>query len=111
MKYNRYDYMLLDALFLMAPFFLTHITYSSSRGIMYSSIHYLKSHPGGSGGGGKSSTQTPFKIMKQFITTLLRICTINVKIESTFLGFSSSQPQLNGEVGNGQDQYLLPYVS
>jgi hypothetical protein len=34
----------------------------------------------------------------------------NVKTETTFLDFSSSQPQLNGEVGNGQDQYLPPYV-
>jgi hypothetical protein len=33
------------------------------------------------------------------------------RTESTFLDFSSSQPQLNEVVGNRQDQYLLPYVS
>jgi hypothetical protein len=42
--------------------------------------------------------------------TILRICNVNVRIETTFHGFSSSQPQSNGQVGWGQDQYLLVYV-
>jgi hypothetical protein len=35
---------------------------------------------------------------------------VNVRTETTFRGFSLFQPQLNGEVGNGQDKYLMPYV-
>jgi hypothetical protein len=54
--------------------------------------------------------RTPYKKIRWLITTLL-IDIISVKTETTFLGFSSSQPQLNGKVGNRQDQYLLQYVS
>jgi hypothetical protein len=32
------------------------------------------------------------------------------RTETTFIGFSLSQPQLNGEVENGQDQYHMSYV-
>jgi hypothetical protein len=70
----------------------------------------LKSHPDDFGEGGKSSMRTPYKKIRWLITTLL-IDIISVKTETTFLGFSSSQPQLNGKVGNRQDQYLLQYVS
>jgi hypothetical protein len=42
---------------------------------------------------------------------IIRICNVNVRTETIFRNFSSSQPQLNGEVGNRQDQYLMPYVS
>jgi hypothetical protein len=41
----------------------------------------------------------------------LLIATINVTTETAFLGYSSSQPQLNGEMDNLQPQYLMPYVS
>jgi hypothetical protein len=34
------------------------------------------------------------------MTTLLRISIVNVKTETTLLGFSLYQPQLNGEVAN-----------
>jgi hypothetical protein len=44
------------------------------------------------------------------MTTLL-IANVNVKTQTTFLDFSLSQSQLNEELGNGQGQYLMPYVS
>jgi hypothetical protein len=40
---------------------------------------------------------------------IIRICNVNVRTETIFRNFSSSQPQLNGEVGNRQDQYLMPH--
>jgi hypothetical protein len=49
--------------------------------------------------------------IKWSMTTILRIWNVNVRTETTFRGFSSSQPQWNGHVGWGQDQYLLSYVS
>jgi hypothetical protein len=54
--------------------------------------------------------QTPYKKITWLMMTLL-IDTVNVKTETTLLGCSSSQPQLNREVGNWQAQYLLPYIS
>jgi hypothetical protein len=89
--------LLLDPPLLMAAlFFLTHC---------------LKSYHGGFGGGGKSVMWTPFRKIKWIMTTLLRICNVKVRTKTTFYGFSSSQPRRNGQVGWGQDQYLLPYVS
>jgi hypothetical protein len=55
--------------------------------------------------------RTPFKKIKWLMMTLLRIGKVNIRTETTFLNFYSSQPQLNGDVGNGQDQYLMSYVS
>jgi hypothetical protein len=49
--------------------------------------------------------------MKWLMMTILRIWNVNVRTETTFRGFSSSQPQWNRQVGKGRDQYLLPYVS
>jgi hypothetical protein len=62
-------------------------------------------------GDGKSITRTPFKKIKRLMMTILRIWNVNVRIETTFRGFSLSPLQWNGQVGRGQDQYLLPYVS
>jgi hypothetical protein len=56
-------------------------------------------------------TWTPFTKMKRLMPTILRIWNINVRTETNIHGFSSSQPQWNGQVGWGQDQYLMSYVS
>jgi hypothetical protein len=102
--------LLLDAPFLVAPFFLSNATYDSSLGVIYSSIYCLKLHPGGFDGGRKSSTRIPYKKITWLMMALI-IATVNVKTETTFLGCSSSQSQLNGEVGNEQAQYLMSYIS
>jgi hypothetical protein len=62
-------------------------------------MHSLKSHHDGFGGGGKSVTRTPFKKNKTVNDDFIKTCNVNVRTETTFRDFSSSQPQWNGQVG------------
>jgi hypothetical protein len=59
----------------------------------------------------RAQREYPFKKIKWLMMTLLRIGKVNIRTETTFLDFYSFQPQLNGDVDNGQDQYLMWYVS
>jgi hypothetical protein len=49
---------------------------------------------------GRAQREHPSKKIKQLMMSLLRICNVNVRTETTFHGFSSSQPQWNGQVGS-----------
>jgi hypothetical protein len=54
-----------------------------------------------------NTLQENITVNYNIINNMQRKC----RTETTFLRFSLSQPQWNGQVSRGQDRYLLPYVS